>query len=57
MSRRPPFLVLLRLVVFSALFTHYAFANGNVYVSRFWHNHQPTYWPEWNSNGSETSRV
>ncbi len=32
-------------------------ANGNVYVSRFWHNHQPTYWPEWNNNGSETSRV
>ena len=26
--------------------------NGNVYVSRFWHNHQPTYWPEWNSNGN-----
>lgn len=32
-------------------------ANGNVHVSRFWHNHQPTYWPEWNSNGSENSRV
>lgn len=29
----------------------------NVYVSRFWHNHQPIYWPEWNSNGGETSRV
>lgn len=25
-------------------------ANGNVYVSRFWHNHQPIYWPEWNDN-------
>jgi hypothetical protein len=25
-----------------------AFANGNVYVSRFWHDHQPIYWPEWN---------
>ena len=23
------------------------FSNGNVYVSRFWHNHQPIYWPEW----------
>ena len=23
---------------------------GNVYVSRFWHNHQPIYWPEWSSN-------
>ncbi len=32
-------------------------ANPNVYVSRFWHNHQPTYWPEWNSNGGENSRV
>lgn len=32
-------------------------ANGNVHVTRFWHNHQPTYWPEWNSNGSENSRV
>ena len=31
-------------------------ANGNVYVSRFWHNHQPLYWPEWNRNGSQTSR-
>ena len=28
-----------------------------VYVSRMWHNHQPLYWPEWNSNGSETNRV
>ncbi|HNS80563.1 MAG TPA: carbohydrate-binding protein [Kiritimatiellia bacterium] len=32
-------------------------ANGNVHVSRFWHNHQPTYWPEWNSNGDQNSRV
>ncbi len=31
--------------------------NGNVYVSRFWHNHQPVYWPEWNWNGEQTSRV
>jgi hypothetical protein len=23
---------------------------GNVYVCRFWHCHQPIYWPEWNSN-------
>jgi hypothetical protein len=28
-----------------------------VYVSRMWHNHQPTYWPEWNSNGSQTNRA
>ena len=34
----------------------FAFANGNVYVSRFWHNHQPLYWPEWNSNGAQTQR-
>ena len=31
-------------------------ANGNVHVTRFWHNHQPLYWPEWNSNGSQTER-
>ena len=31
--------------------------SGNVYVSRFWHNHQPIYWPELNSNGSQSSRV
>lgn len=31
--------------------------NGNVHVTRFWHNHQPIYWPEWNGNGSETERV
>lgn len=29
----------------------------SVYVSRFWHNHQPVYWPEWNGNGSQTSRI
>ena len=32
-------------------------ANDKVHVSRFWHNHQPTYWPEWNNNGPQTSRV
>lgn len=32
-------------------------ANDNVYISRFWHNHQPIYWPEWNGNGSETERI
>ena len=31
--------------------------NGNVYISRFWHNHQPIYWPEWNGNGGETQRA
>ena len=30
--------------------------NTNVYVSRFWHNHQPLYWPDWNSNGVQTQR-
>ncbi|MDD4734704.1 MAG: carbohydrate-binding protein [Kiritimatiellae bacterium] len=29
---------------------------ATVHVSRFWHNHQPLYWPEWNSNGDQTSR-
>ena len=28
-----------------------------VFVSRMWHDHQPTYWPEWNTNGSQTNRV
>jgi len=31
--------------------------SGQVHVSRFWHNHQPIYWPEWNGNGSQTNRV
>lgn len=34
-----------------------ALGNNNVKVSRFWHNHQPIYWPEWNGNGSQTKRV
>ena len=25
---------------------------ASVYVSRFWHNHQPIYWPDWNRDGS-----
>ena len=40
----------------SLLLVTSALANSNVHVSRFWHNHQPLYWPEWNSNGSETNR-
>jgi hypothetical protein len=32
-------------------------AAQTVYVSRFWHNHQPLYWPEWNTNGAQTNRV
>ena len=27
-----------------------AFA-GSVKVARFWHNHQPIYWPDWSSEG------
>jgi hypothetical protein len=41
----------------AALLAGPAAANQNVYVSRFWHNHQPIYWPEWNGNGSQTERV
>ena len=32
-------------------------ANSNVHISRFWHNHQPLYWPEWNTNGGQTERA
>lgn len=49
-----------RLIIFSLTFLFvglgYAIANSNVHVSRFWHNHQPLYWPEWNTNGGETNR-
>ena len=34
-----------------------AIGQSTVYVSRFWHNHQPIYRPERNSNGSQTNRV
>ncbi|MFM8684619.1 MAG: hypothetical protein ACKOEG_12745, partial [Chthoniobacterales bacterium] len=51
----------LRTILLAALcavgFSSAAQANGNVYVSRFWHNHQPIYWPEWNGNGNQTNRV
>lgn len=40
-----------------ALLVPTASGNSNVKVSRFWHNHQPIYWPEWNGNGSQTERV
>ncbi len=40
-----------------ALFPMALRANPNVYVTRFWHNHQPIYWPDWNWNGSQTGRV
>ncbi|MCX7869514.1 MAG: hypothetical protein N2322_06130, partial [Terrimicrobiaceae bacterium] len=32
-------------------------ANSNVHVTRFWHNHQPIYWPEWNTNGGQNQRA
>lgn len=32
-------------------------ANSNVHVTRFWHNHQPIYWPEWNSGTGQDLRV
>lgn len=41
------------LVAASTLNAHAA----NVRVSRFWHNHQPIYWPDWNGNGSQNERV
>ncbi|MGD9611801.1 MAG: hypothetical protein AB7V22_02745 [Kiritimatiellia bacterium] len=44
-------------ILFAASLPADASANGNVHVTRFWHNHQPTYWPEWNSNGDQNSRV
>lgn len=37
-------------VLGAAIWAPSAVANNNVKVSRFWHNHQPLYWPEWNSN-------
>jgi hypothetical protein len=40
--------------LFSALSPAHA---QTVYVSRMWHNHQPVYWPDWNGNGSQTSRM
>ncbi len=29
----------------------------HVHVTRFWHNHQPIYWPDWNSGVGQDSRV
>ncbi len=54
MFTRERFLLTLLTVVISVPM---AFGNGNVFVSRFWHNHQPNYWPEWNSNGGQGLRV
>ena len=45
------------LAVSLSLFAAAGSSAQTVYVSRMWHNHQPTYWPEWNSNGGQTNRV
>ncbi len=34
-----------------------AASSQTVFVSRMWHNHQPIYWPEWNTNGGQTNRI
>ena len=39
------------------IFTVATSSAQTVFVSRMWHNHQPTYWPEWNTNGGQNSRV
>ncbi|MCS7063364.1 MAG: hypothetical protein NZM04_04855 [Methylacidiphilales bacterium] len=48
-----PILTLLTLTILSPTLA----PTQTVWVSRFWHNHQPIYWPEWNTNGSQTNRV
>jgi hypothetical protein len=53
---RGPFLATL----FGLLFLPGLFSSAqaaNVRVARFWHNHQPIYWPEWNGNGNQNHRV
>ncbi|MFM8654047.1 MAG: hypothetical protein ACKODZ_04845, partial [Verrucomicrobiota bacterium] len=42
-------------ILFFALISN-CLSNSNVHVTRHWHLHQPIYWPEWNSNGSQTNR-
>jgi len=54
---KAPFFTRLLLFTMAVLFSPMALGNGNVYVSRFWHNHQPIYWPEWNGNGGQDLRV
>jgi hypothetical protein len=46
---------MLRFPVFSAVLAAATVLTSaqTVYVSRMWHNHQPTYWPEWNTNGGQ----
>jgi len=54
-SKRTAFTV--GLLTAAAVLTGTAGANQNVNVTRFWHLHQPIYWPEWNGNGSQTERI
>ena len=42
---------------FWTFFCAVGIGGDTVYVSRFWHDHQPIYWPDWNSNGTESNRV
>ncbi|MBM3863316.1 MAG: hypothetical protein FJ385_05080 [Verrucomicrobia bacterium] len=53
----PIFRPALLCMLFAAVHSADPLVAQTVHVSRFWHNHQPTYWPEWNANGNQTSRV
>ncbi len=54
----PCFIKPLGALLAGLLFFSLGFADSNnVYITRFWHNHQPIYWPEWNTNGGENSRI
>lgn len=55
MTARSSFTTALACLTFAA--TLAAAPAATVYVSRFWHDHQPIYWPEWNGNGSQTERI
>lgn len=53
-----------RILLFLALGLSFLFgtprdvdANSNVHVTRFWHNHQPIYWPDWEDNAGPNLRV
>ena len=56
-ARRFPSLPLWGAAIFSLVAGSFTNAHSaEVRVSRFWHNHQPIYWPEWNS-GTQNQRV
>ena len=46
-NRRFPWILALAGLLAAAL----PAAAGSVKVARFWHNHQPIYWPDWSSEG------